>query len=302
MRSALVLLVLASADRQNKRMYIEPSLHPESDSKFFSKDYPDDLRPKVIHHFDHPYPTVQDSSDYDKDYVKDENNDNGEWSAQMEYDRLKNKLAREKELIQKAKAKMEEEKWEWQQVKKFEEQAETDARKSEMDSAAAAGKAAGAEGAAGDSAAGIESETASVEKETDDLKGCERELAHAKDMLRKLREELASAEGGAASAYGKYSEAEVHARALEAQENTLEKKVESEMLSYDQLVKLYKLAVHDLEDLDGEVDKAAKTLKKYQAMDPGAKDGVIGLHAHNNAPRFGVFATFFTVSIMWIAI
>merc|ERR550537_1301666 len=76
---------------------IEPELEPKSDKKFFGKDYPDDVRPAVIHHFSHPYPTVQDSDRYEKDYVKDENDDGGYWKAQMEYDRVKNKLAQEKE-------------------------------------------------------------------------------------------------------------------------------------------------------------------------------------------------------------
>lgn len=305
MRVTLLLLLASAAsveaNLKNTRGSVTPNLHPESDKKFFGKDYPDDLRPKVVNQFDHPYPSVQDSSDYDKDYVKDENNDNGEWTAQMEYDRLKNKLAREKDMIQKAKAKMEEEKWEWEQVKKFEGDAEKAARKAEGDSANAAGKAAGAEGAAGDSAAGIDAETSSVEKETDDLKGCEKELQHAKKMLKNLREEINSAEGGAASAYGEYSEAEAYARSLEAKEAQLEKQVENEMLSYDQLVKLYKLAVKDLEDLESEVEKAAKTLKKYQAMDPGAKDGVIGLNAKSNSPRAALpFVATFAAFASWV--
>lgn len=284
----LAILVTQPADgslQVLKASKIVPALHPESDKKFFGKDYPDDLRPKVVNQFDHPYPSVQDSSDYDRDFVKDENNDNGEWTAQMEYDRLKNKLARQKDMLKKAKAKMEEEKWEWEQVKKFEQDAEKAAKKAEGDSANAAGRAAGAEGAAGDSAAGIDSETTSVEKETDDLKGCEKELQHAKKMLKKMREDVDGADGGAASAYGDYSEAEAYARSLEAKEAQLEKQVENEMLSYDQLVKLYKLAVKELEDMENEVDKAAKTLKKFQAMDPGAKDGVIGLNAKSSAPH-----------------
>jgi len=305
MRVTLLLLLASAAsveaNLKNTRGSVTPNLHPESDKKFFEKDYPDDLRPKVVNQFDHPYPSVQDSSDYDRDYVKDENNDNGEWTAQMEYDRLKNKLAREKDMIQKAKAKMEEEKWEWEQVKKFESDAEKAARKAEGDSANAAGKAAGAEGAAGDSAAGIDAEVGSVEKETGDLKGCEKELQHAKKMLKNLREEINSAEGGAASAYGEYSEAEAYARSLEAKEAQLEKQVENEMLSYDQLVKLYKLSVKDLEDLESEVEKAAKTLKKYQAMDPGAKDGVIGLNAKSNSPRAALpYVATLAAFISWV--
>merc|ERR1719454_675698 len=106
--------------------------------------------------FDHPYPSVQAATDYDSDYVKDENHDDGYWAIQMEYDRLKNKLAREKEALAKAKAKMEEEKWEYDQVVKFEGEAEAAAREAEQKSAASAGSAANAEGAAGDQAGQID--------------------------------------------------------------------------------------------------------------------------------------------------
>jgi len=82
---------------------ISPTLQPTSDKKFFGKDYPWDKRPKVdVFHFKHPYPVVQDSGDFDKDYVKDENSDNGAWKAQTEYDRLRHKLAKEKHHVAKA--------------------------------------------------------------------------------------------------------------------------------------------------------------------------------------------------------
>lgn len=80
------------------KSFISPELETKSDSKFFGKDYPSDERPKVhVLHFKHPYPAVQDSDDFDKDFVNDENSDNGEFKAQSEYDRLRHKLAKEKE-------------------------------------------------------------------------------------------------------------------------------------------------------------------------------------------------------------
>merc|ERR1719313_737390 len=88
---------------------INPELDPVSDKKFFKKDYPDDARPAQYHHFDHPYPTIQDSDHYDKDYVKDENDDGGYWKAQMEYDAIRNKLTKEKEQLRRALAKEHEE-------------------------------------------------------------------------------------------------------------------------------------------------------------------------------------------------
>merc|ERR1719253_74931 len=85
---------------------ISPKLD-KSDKKFFGKDYPWDKRPAVdVLHFKHPYPVVQDSGDFDRDYVKDENSDNGEWKAQSEYDRLRHEMNRQKaELARALKAK-----------------------------------------------------------------------------------------------------------------------------------------------------------------------------------------------------
>merc|ERR1719463_986172 len=85
---------------------IEPDLDPESDKKFFGKDYPDDNRPPVMHKFSHPYPTVQDSEHYDKDYVEDSNDDGGYWSAQMRYDAAKNNLMKQKVELEEALKKM----------------------------------------------------------------------------------------------------------------------------------------------------------------------------------------------------
>merc|ERR1719379_2454677 len=81
---------LATAAAAENRHRINPELKPESHEKFFKKDYPDDRRPAVYHKFDYPYPTVQDSEDFDKDYTEDKNDDGGYWKTQMDYDKLKN--------------------------------------------------------------------------------------------------------------------------------------------------------------------------------------------------------------------
>jgi len=274
MRCLLLLAAGVEASQSLRDVKIEPALHPESDEQFFDKDYPTDMRPKVTNMFDHPYPSVQAGSDYDDDYVKDENHDDGYWAIQMEYDRLKNKLAREKEGLAKAKAKMDEEKWEYDQVVKFESEAEEASRAAEAESAANAVKAANSEGAAGDDAKAIDGATSSVETETDNLKGCEEQLAKAKEALEKLRGDLTAAEGGAGSAAAAFSNAEAMARKLEAQEAALEKQVEAEMLSYDQLVKMYKAALKDLEALEKLVHEAAMKLKKYHAMEPYERDNI----------------------------
>merc|ERR1740133_220314 len=95
---------------------ISPPLHdgdalgsatkPQSDKKFFGPpfpaDYPEDKRPAVdksimdkLKSKDQPYPALQSKTDYDRDYVKDENSDSGHWKAQFEYDTLRNKMAKE---------------------------------------------------------------------------------------------------------------------------------------------------------------------------------------------------------------
>merc|ERR1719480_88590 len=85
---------------------ISPKLDPGSDKVFFGHDYPDNLQAKgqLKPGFGHPYPAVQDSDKFDKDYVKDENSDNGEWKTQMEYDLLRTKVSKAKDDMEKAKA------------------------------------------------------------------------------------------------------------------------------------------------------------------------------------------------------
>jgi len=67
---------------------VRPALNPETD-KGWSKDYPIDGQPVAKRAFSYPYPIVQDSGDFDKDYVKDENADGGEWKAQFDFDKLR---------------------------------------------------------------------------------------------------------------------------------------------------------------------------------------------------------------------
>merc|ERR1719498_2218735 len=98
---------------------IEPEVE-KSDKKFFKKDYTWDKRPVADKYyvFNHPYPAVQDSGDYDKDFVKDENSDGGKWQAHMDYDILRSKIHKEKEKLDKLKKKMEDAYEEWQRAKK----------------------------------------------------------------------------------------------------------------------------------------------------------------------------------------
>lgn len=76
-----------------------------SDKEFFggkTADYVQDSRPvpdksimDKLKGPDQPYPALQSKDAFDRDYVKDENSDRGDWKAQFEYDYLRKKMAKE---------------------------------------------------------------------------------------------------------------------------------------------------------------------------------------------------------------
>merc|ERR1719281_363354 len=91
-----------------------------TDAKFMNDDLPADNRPNAISPklaFGHPYPVVQEHADYDSDFVKDDNKDNGEWATQWEYDRLRIKVRKEQKEMLEAQAKMDIEKKELEKAK-----------------------------------------------------------------------------------------------------------------------------------------------------------------------------------------
>merc|ERR1719389_1336006 len=88
----LVLGQAAPISKTKTTALINPALKDvSSDKKFFGPpfpaDYPDDKRPVVKKNIldklkgpDQPYPALQSKSDFDKDFVKDENSDKGAWA------------------------------------------------------------------------------------------------------------------------------------------------------------------------------------------------------------------------------
>lgn len=272
---------------------ISPELEPESDKKFFGKngDYPTDHRPVADRHyvFDHPYPAVQDSSDYDKDYVKDENKDNGEWKAHMEYDQLRSQIREAEEKLEKLKAKMEEEEQEWKDAKdKYKttaaeaEAAEKDRKKSEQEAKAAGEKVdelggtdAKAGGAVGDS-------VKKVEEEMTDLEKCKEELAKAKKRLEELMKEKEaldaknketeeaqkkdkeSREQEAKNKQGERETAEKDVEKKAFDEAAWKKKVQEETVEHEQAVKSYEEEVADVKRTEEELKVAAANLRKFR--------------------------------------
>jgi phage shock protein A len=112
----LALAVLGQASthsggHSSGKLSIEPALKDStSDKKFFSKDFPEDTRPVVdkkilskLKSDNVPYPTLQSTGKFEKDFVKDENKDAGHWKAQFEYDSLRKKIEKEEADERKAK-------------------------------------------------------------------------------------------------------------------------------------------------------------------------------------------------------
>lgn len=174
----------------------------KSDKKFFGKDYPFDRRPAAdkYYQFSHPYPAVQDSGDYDADFVKDENSDGGRWQAQMEYDTLRAKIRAAKEKLGELKEKMEKEYEEWMRSKVTDKKSSEDAEKASKDAGSAKSEADKAEqkvneleghsGKDGTKVGGkIGDAVKKVQKEMDDLEKCKKTLAEAKSRLKKLLKE-----------------------------------------------------------------------------------------------------------------
>jgi len=125
---------------------ISPKLDPESDKVFFGHDYPDNLAGKgnLKPEFGHPYPAVQDTNEFDRDYVKDENNDGGEWKAQMDYDLMRTKLSKARDDMEHAQAAREKAQDRYRQAKKKEADAmeEAGVAKDKIAKARAAAKSA----------------------------------------------------------------------------------------------------------------------------------------------------------------
>merc|ERR1719510_1407187 len=201
---------------------VNPKLDPDSHDLFFGKDYPDDKDASKHKkpNFGHPYPALQDTSDYDKDYVKDENRDDGEWKAQMTYDLLRTKIAKTNEEYKKAKENEEDIRSQVDNAQKNEataadatRDAETRAAKAKeaVERAQEAQRRLLAEGASGSGEGDKEAKKAQeevdsamdkVKKEIKDLEGCRAELEAARQELKELlaKEEESRAEFNKAQA------------------------------------------------------------------------------------------------------
>eukprot|EP00747_Dinoflagellata_sp_TGD_P101573 gnl/TRDRNA2_/TRDRNA2_168384_c1_seq8.p1 gnl/TRDRNA2_/TRDRNA2_168384_c1~~gnl/TRDRNA2_/TRDRNA2_168384_c1_seq8.p1 ORF type:complete len:326 (+),score=116.98 gnl/TRDRNA2_/TRDRNA2_168384_c1_seq8:54-1031(+) len=280
---AIILLLAVSADARNplrsqpkvaevaslavKR--ITPELRPKSDNKFMHDDYPSDERPRENGlAFEHPYPVVQETHNYDYDYVKDENSDGGEWKAQMQYDELRAKMHKIIKETEEAKMEMEKQKADVDKAM----EAEKIADQKEEVAETATGKAKGVEVDRAQDVEDLKSQTAAaadeVEKEMVDLEECKKQLKDARDHLEKLLAAKAAA-GNQGDSAGK---AVVTGADAELSEEWWEKKVIEEYTQWQAAKKILDQETAELHDIQERLKAAEARLKKYRA--PGGPEGV----------------------------
>jgi len=242
---AAVTGVESSVLSQHGAGRISPAV-PISDKKFFGKEYPNDKRVKADKYyvFDHPYPAVQDSGDFDTDFVKDENGDGGRWEAQMKYDTLRAKMQAARDKLKGLKEKMEAEYQEWQTAKKeagVHTEKLTKAQK-EVETTGAAAEAAaksvndleGSSQKEGTSAGGaIGRAVKDVKKEMDDLEKCKEALAKAKERLKELIKQQADHKVAQAKAEKEEKVAAEKAAAEAKKQEEVDKKEEEKQKEED---------------------------------------------------------------------
>eukprot|EP00746_Dinoflagellata_sp_MGD_P161618 gnl/MRDRNA2_/MRDRNA2_88832_c0_seq1.p1 gnl/MRDRNA2_/MRDRNA2_88832_c0~~gnl/MRDRNA2_/MRDRNA2_88832_c0_seq1.p1 ORF type:complete len:323 (-),score=134.95 gnl/MRDRNA2_/MRDRNA2_88832_c0_seq1:7-975(-) len=250
------------------KMRIDPELDPASHEKFFKKDYPDDVRAPTFHHFDHPYPEVQDSDHYDKDYVQDENDDKGEWEAQWGYDSKKNKLMNEKEQLKEALAKKLKEEQEWKDAVAAEKAAEKEAREAEKALKDAEAHEANMNKNHSSINGTIDAKADEVEAEVKDLEDCKKQLMKARKELKALLEEKEGIAKSEADAEKDEESKEDGEMSAEKKEELAEKKVEEEHQEYKDAEKDYEKQKDDVKKAEDDLEVAAKKLRKFRSADP----------------------------------
>lgn len=243
---------------------IAPKLSPESDEKFMKHDLPADQRPSAKGmEFEHPYPVVQEDVHYDSDYVKDENNDNGEYKAQTDYDTLRNKLAKEKKDVVTAEAKKKTEDAEVTEAQKAEKAAEEESKKADA-KAEAAKKESDTAKKELEKVEGKKGEVAEkeVKKDVDNLEGCKAELAAARAKLKEAMDKKAESDKAAEAAGAERKAALQTEGKAQMSEEEMEKSVAQQEAEHVAAVEKYEGEVKALEKSEKELEEAEANLRK----------------------------------------
>jgi len=261
---------------------IEPELDPET-HKEWEKDYPIDVSHRLPLNLPFPYPAVQKSDTFDKDYVKDENNnkmDRKTWDEQLKYgkavsdaaeevDKLKNKLEDLEKQLKEAQKKADEEDGEYSDAKKKEDELGPAPDDFKEDDAGKIGDA-------------VEIATEEVEKEMSDLEKCKEELRKAKEALQKLHEEADAAHLAEETKENTAMEAVKFERVADDLHDKAKDKVEEEKDEYDKAVKTYAEEKAILEKMEAELKTAEETLRKFRGGAAPAEPTPSGASAKSN--------------------
>lgn len=272
-------------DTETENAAISPALSPSSDKKFFGKDYPGDKRPKVdVFHFHHPYPAVQDSDDFDSDFVKDENSDNGYWKAQMEYDRLRHKLVKDKDDVAKAlksKTKAEDELHE--AVKREKDQKEELKKKQAEEAAERVSKTSSSKGKqeeekkaeykvpekkknpSGVSSPGnVNVDTDAVKKAMENLEDCKKQLIEAREKLKKLMKELEEAKQKQQQTEAALDAAEKYLKQEEDVQKALDQTASKEQEQYEDAKADYLKHQRLMQTMEEDIKVAAEKVRAFR--------------------------------------
>jgi len=296
-----------------------------------SKDtYQYDKRPKVdVLHFKHPYPVVQDSDEFDKDFVKDENSDDGSFKAQSEYDRLRHKLLKEKADVAAAlKAKDQAEKELREAVKRKEEaeehkkklQKENEEEKKRNEEKEKKEKEGSVSGSAGKPKAEVKKEVVvsvpdsektpggvaapaqvdasvtDVKRAMDALDECKKELEEARQRLKGLMKELEEAKVQQKETEASLETASERVESLEGGQAAADKASEKEKQEYLAAKKEYEEQQAVLEKMEADIKVAAE---KVKALRDGADadGGVYNTPRKSGATQHVATVAFFVAAL-----
>lgn len=308
----------AANDHSSK---ISPPLKPESDL-LHRVDYTQDIspHPKDKPKFGYPYPLVQDTGDYDKDYVKDENDDTGEWKAQMDYDTLRIKIEKLKARVEKAKAEEAAQKNKRDDVTAKEAAAEAESEAAEK-AASSANKQESKnrkhlheiEGKEGGAQPGgrIAQQVAEVNRQITHVEACQKELDDAQAELKrlmKLKEQRAEALAREKHAAGvDKEEAEQRAQAAreakyKALDDEIVNKLKEEEKGYDKSVQEFRMTESEMLKTEAEFNKVAAKLRQSRRVAAGESEAYTVDPAPRSAasssyPQLSFIATVSTLSL-----
>lgn len=214
------------AEQSLHKLSVEPLLKDAvSDKKFTSSDYAHDTRPvvdkKVLNKLksdEVPYPALQSTAHYEKDFVKDENRDTGHWQAQFEYDSLRKKLLKEEAEEKSAKANAEKEGHDVDEAQKKADGAAKDAHGAKKDVDAAKAD----EGSVKDGAKKSEADADAAAPSKESQAEMEKKVAKAEENYEEQKKKFEECKKQLEDAKVKYED-------LKAQMAEMEKKGASEM-------------------------------------------------------------------------